>query len=156
MDRKVCFKCGIEKDLSEFYKHAQMKDGYLNKCKECARKDVLENTFKNHEYYVAYDKKRALLPHRVKAREEYSKTEAYKKSHYESTVRTRIKYRDKYLARNKVRYAIKAGELNKPDFCSLCGCICIPEGHHEDYLKPLEVIWLCSACHHAVHKNVPF
>ena len=36
---KVCFKCGIEKPLKDYYKHNGMTDGHLNKCKECTKKD---------------------------------------------------------------------------------------------------------------------
>lgn len=40
---KKCFKCNIEKPLSDYYKHKEMKDGHLNKCKECTKKDTNNN-----------------------------------------------------------------------------------------------------------------
>lgn len=43
---KKCFKCGIEKSLTDFYKHPQMVDGHVNKCKSCNKKDVTQNYFK--------------------------------------------------------------------------------------------------------------
>ena len=41
---KKCFKCSESKEISEFYKHPEMGDGHLNKCKQCTIKDTNKRT----------------------------------------------------------------------------------------------------------------
>ena len=52
-----------------------------------------------------------------------------------------------------VFHALKNGILVKPIGCSFCGKDVFLEGHHTDYTKALDVVWLCKDCHAAVHKN---
>ncbi len=59
----------------------------------------------------------------------------------------------KNKARKKVRTAIQNGSMVRPDTCSSCGRKCKPEAHHEDYNKPLDVVWLCKECHTETHMN---
>lgn len=151
---KKCFKCGETKSLSEFYKHKMMADGHLNKCKECQKKDVRENRLLKIEYYTEYEKKRAMLPHRVEARADYAKTEAGKVSIKRSSVRWRKNNPVKRLANNAVNNAIRGGLLHKPNSCECCGNSSnIIHGHHDDYAYPLNVRWLCPACHMRWHRS---
>lgn len=40
---KTCFKCETDQPLWEFYKHPEMADGHLNKCKRCTKVDAKQN-----------------------------------------------------------------------------------------------------------------
>lgn len=50
-----------------------------------------------------------------------------------------------------VQKALKEGKLKRPRVCSQCHKEGFIEGHHEDYSRPLEVVWLCRACHRQLH-----
>ena len=149
---KPCIKCGVEKPLSEFYAHPQMKGGRLNKCKECTKKGVRDNRARRAKQYQEYEKNRAMLPHRVALRERYQSTTAGK----QALRRAKTKFREnnpiKAQAHQRVKNAIAAGRLCRPCVCDECKRPCHPHAHHDDYLRQLEVRWLCSECHRAWHK----
>jgi ribosomal protein S27AE len=56
-------------------------------------------------------------------------------------------------AHDRVAVAVKRGELIKPDKCSMCGEKKIIMAHHNDYSKPLDIIWACQACHMKIHRG---
>jgi hypothetical protein len=137
---KECFKCKTIKPLNEFYKHKEMADGHLNKCKECTKNDVTNHRLVNIERIRAYDRNRSKTnPVRRKIAQQIS--QAWRE---EDSRRGR--------AHNMVSYAIKKGTLIR------CPCVrCGAEktyAHHEDYDKPLDVVWLCQPCHKQRHKEI--
>lgn len=50
--------------------------------------------------------------------------------------------------------AVRRGIIIRPDKCSKCGKSCRPVGHHEDYAKRFDVVWLCNICHAARHREL--
>lgn len=58
---------------------------------------------------------------------------------------------NKQTARKKLRHAVGAGWVQKPELCP-CGAP-VDHAHHPDYRKPLDVEWLCSKCHGERHRK---
>ena len=136
---KECFKCKTVKPLEEFYKHPSMLDGHVNKCKECNKNDVTANRNKNIEKIRAYDRERGKIPERIKTNTEINRA-------------WRAEDRRRTAAHSAVARAIRNGSLLRLP-CIRCGAD-KSLAHHEDYDKPLEVMWLCQACHKQRHKEL--
>lgn len=52
-----------------------------------------------------------------------------------------------------VERAVYKGELIRSEKCEICNEICYTQGHHNDYTKPLDVVWLCASCHVFLHRR---
>jgi hypothetical protein len=150
---KVCRECNIEKSFSEFYKHAAMSDGHLNKCIPCVKSRVSKHRAINLEAIRSYDNKRSKEPHRVQARNVYMQTEAGKLAKKRATEAYHKRYPMAYAAHVMARNAIRDGRLATESCCSVCGSTKKIEGHHDDYTKPFDLRWLCEQCHKTWHKN---
>ena len=136
---KTCFKCNTTQPLTEFYKHNAMADGFLNKCRSCTKKEATKHRNKNLEKVREYDRERAKHPERRKANVELNRA-------WRNEDKRRIQ------CHNAVSRAIKSGELVRSS-CIKCGDV-NSLAHHEDYDKPLEVIWFCQPCHMQRHKEI--
>lgn len=133
--KKECFKCGQVKDSSCFYRQRSNTDGLFGKCKECTKRDVLDNRKANIERIREYDRKRGKDPQRI--------------ARVTATVAAwRKKHPDRAKAQGVLYRAVRDGKLQRPDTCSRCGKKARIEAHHNDYSKPLEVLWVCKPCHY--------
>lgn len=154
IEMKICKKCKEEKSKADFYKHKAGADGLFGKCKECIKEAVRINRKKNHEYYKEYDKKRYQEDPRVRTRHKrYWATDAGKSSMNKSREKWIVDNPKKIKVYNKVNNAVRDGKLIKPDKCQSCKNEGRLEGHHEDYSKPFDVMWLCNLCHTKIHRE---
>jgi len=134
MASKTCFVCNMHLDISMFYKHKNMGDGHLNKCKTCTKK---------------YEKNRRQNP---KFREKilsYDRARGFRQG-YEYTKEYRERFPRKYKAHTLINNAIKKGLISQEP-CEVCGSTDNLHAHHDDYSKPLIVRWLCASHHKLWH-----
>lgn len=173
---KCCRKCYTTKPNDSFSRSNTRKDGLQDFCKICQSrlygewksknkakvlKDMEKWRLDNEDVIKQYSKKyyRENKTYLSERKKEYLKTDRGKLY----LKRARDRYEKKNPLKHKARYlfrlAVSRGDIMRPSVCSKCKTEMtsdVVEGHHEDYNKPFDVIWLCRKCHiklHVKHKQ---
>lgn len=116
---RACKTCGKMTPLSEYPPNAKSHDGLRSECRPCFR-----------------------------ARTRPQRQQWRQKNRERDRSRERAIDPQKKNAVLTVQRAVLRGDLKRPDACERCGRLSSRiEGHHEDYAKPLEIVWLCKPCH---------
>jgi hypothetical protein len=141
----VCPKCGVTKPATDFPRHSRRPDDRTFwRCKRCK---------------VEAEKKRRRerpeLGARRRAQERKYRAERYARGVRQKRQRRQRNYRTKQHRANCAAQKL-ARRFGKPTTCADCGKSFEPKqihGHHEDYDKPKEVIWICYKCHGIRHRK---
>jgi hypothetical protein len=140
---KICTKCNTE--INEFYK------SYPSVCKSCVKKSSVKWKKENPE---------SISVHRANRSDEqaryyqiwYSRGKRLRTDRQlECIARWQHNNKEKVYAQVKLNRAVRAGEIIAPLRCNVCFEEKKLVAHHNDYDKPLEVLWVCYSCHKKIH-----
>lgn len=146
-------------------KNLEKNREYKRKNREKLNQQAKEYYYKNREEVlrkatIFRDKNREKISHReaLKRISDKDRFEKNRQKHLSWAKENRdvlSAYQREWYQKNKekrrahvvLHRAINSGKIERPNICSQCSKECKPDGHHKDYNKPLEVVWLCRACH---------
>lgn len=128
METKKCYRCGIEKPLTDFHKHYKMPQGRRNICKECACREERARQFRLSQDPTYYEKQRE------RGRDKYRRL--YAEQHKKSTHNE-----NKDASRD-----LKAIGVNLDGY----------EIHHWDYNQRKNVFLLSPRAHKRAHLLLTF
>jgi hypothetical protein len=167
METYICGICKNEKPITDYY-FEYSKRGHTQYCKICLNgrkkqyyKDnpdkAAERKRKNKENNLRHALLQREYVKRYKKKVLKAGSLAYYKKQEERILAARLHRMnnpEQEYAHGVVKNALKFGKIKRPYFCENCGKETKTQAHHEDYLKPLEINWLCRSCHMLHHRGV--
>jgi hypothetical protein len=154
MKTKTCTCCGEVKLVDRFHRKLASGDGRSHKCTDCVKAYRAIYNKTHREKQAAYDARyrKEHLEERAAYIAEYRKDPKHLAVESLGRKAYWARFPERYEANRAMYNAVRRGQIIRPGVCSACGRHCKPHGHHEDYNKPMEVIWLCACCHRATRK----
>lgn len=143
---KPCKHCDELKPQTEFYASNR------STCKECVKKQVRANREENISYYRSYDRLRYREnDDRKENSRKCSNSAAGMAARKRSKEKMKEHHPEKAKARNAVSNGLRDGKIKRAETCYFCTETDKLQAHHADYNRPLDVHWLCPACHGKLH-----
>lgn len=140
---KTCSRCKSILDISEFGKNRNRQDGIADRCLVCKR-----TLSANHRLKYAHTQK-----YRDRMSAAYQR---WRKRHpgrkLEHVQASQKKYPEHHKTRQAFTRAVFEGLIERKP-CIVCASL-NANGHHEDYSKPFDVIWLCTLHHGRRHVEI--
>jgi len=142
MIKNMKTRCSLCKKIKpatlEYFKRDKAKNNGLSSwCRECtrARDRIYSRKYReeNPEWKKDNNRKNTGLVKRLVA--EYCE-----------------KYPERVKALSIFHRALYSGKIKRGE-CEICGSEKV-DGHHQDYSKPLEVVWLCHRHHKQLHAGI--
>jgi len=137
-ESKSCIVCGISKPLTDYYKHPQMGDGHLGKCKECCKKQAKErdNILRQDPDWAEKERERA--------REKFHRL-------YKGTIKVDPEIKKRDMANYKAKYP------EKYKAHSMSASVKVPtglHGHHWSYNEAhyKDLIFIHHVDHATAHR----
>ena len=87
----------------------------------------------------------------IEKRTEWRTSESGRSSACKLSHKSRMENPERHKAYNILKRAVLSGAIERPTTCCDCGAFGPTDGHHENYAKPLDVIWVCRLCHKKIH-----
>ena len=129
LSEKRCALCGELKPVTAFHRKLAAKSGWHPRCKQC-----------RSEHHEPQDQIKQQATRR-----------RWMERHPDRMQAARLRWLVANPAAARAHYtltnAVRDGRIIRPATCQECGTPCVPDGHHADYEKPLDIEWLCLSCH---------